>query len=48
MDNKKYLAISGAIFGFVSVGHILRGLFQLSFAIGGWSAPMWRRGLLSL
>lgn len=29
-----------AIFGFVSVGHILRVLFHWSFAIGGWSAPI--------
>ena len=40
MGNKTYLAISGAIFGLVAVGHILRVMFNWSFAIGGWSAPM--------
>ena len=40
MDNKIYLAISGAIFGLVAVGHILRVIFNWSFAIGGWNAPM--------
>ena len=39
MDNKTYLAISGAIFGLVA-GHILRVMFNWSFAIGGWNAPM--------
>ena len=40
MGNKTYLAISGGIFGLVAVGHILRVMFNWSFAIGGWSAPM--------
>jgi len=40
MGNKTYLAISGAIFGLVAVGHILRVMFNWSFAIGGWNAPM--------
>ena len=40
MGHKTYLAISGAIFGLVAVGHILRVMFNWSFAIGGWSAPM--------
>ncbi len=40
MDNKTYLVISGAIFGLVAAGHILRVMFNWSFAIGGWSAPM--------
>jgi len=40
MDNKTYQVISGAIFGFVAAGHILRVMFNWSFAIGGWNAPM--------
>ncbi len=40
MDNKTYLLISGAIFGLVAVGHILRVMFNWSFAIGGWDAPI--------
>jgi len=40
MGHKTYLVISGAIFGLVAVGHILRVTFNWSFAIGGWSAPM--------
>ena len=40
MGNKTYQVISGAIFGLVAVGHILRVMFNGSFAIGGWSAPM--------
>ena len=40
MGQKRYLAISGAIFGLVAVAHILRVMFNWSFAIGGWSAPM--------
>ncbi len=40
MDNKTYLLISGAIFGLVAVGHILRVMFNWSFAMGGWNAPM--------
>ncbi len=40
MDNKTYLVISGAIFGLVAVGHLLRVIFNWSFAIGGWNAPM--------
>ncbi len=40
MDYKTYLLISGAIFGLVAVGHILRVMFNWSFAIGGWNAPM--------
>ena len=40
MGNKTYLAISAAIFGLVAVGHILRVIFNWSFAIGGWSAPI--------
>ncbi len=40
MNKKTYLAISGAIFGLVAAGHILRVMFNWSFAIGGWNAPM--------
>ncbi len=40
MDNKTYLLISGAIFGLVAVGHILRVMFNWSFAIDAWRAPM--------
>ncbi len=40
MDNKTYQVISGAIFGFVAAGHILRVIFNWSFALGGWGAPM--------
>ncbi len=40
MGNKTYLAISGAIFGLVALGHILRVMFNWSFAIGGWNAPI--------
>ena len=40
MDNKTYLLISGAIFGLAAVGHSLRVMFNWSFAIGGWNAPM--------
>ena len=40
MGNKTYLAISGGIFGLVAVGHILRVIFNWSFAIGGWNAPI--------
>ncbi len=34
MDNKTYLLISGAIFGLVAVGHILRVMFNWSFCDG--------------
>ena len=40
MGNKTYLVISAAIFGLVAVGHILRVIFNWSFVIGGWNAPI--------
>ncbi len=41
MANKAYVIISGTIFGLVSVGHIVRVMYNWSFEIGGWSAPLW-------
>ncbi len=41
MDSKSYFMISGLIFALVAVGHIIRVMYNLSFVIGTWNAPMW-------
>ena len=38
---RRYLHITGAIFGIVAIVHILRLAFGWPAQIAGWSVPMW-------
>lgn len=38
---RRYLQISGAIFGIVTIVHILRLAFGWSAEIAGWNVPLW-------
>lgn len=41
MNTKPYLAITGAIFFFVGLLHLLRLIWNWPAQIGGWSVPGW-------
>lgn len=41
MGKKVYLAISGVIFGLLSLAHILRVINNWAFEIGAWNVPLW-------
>jgi len=40
MNNRSYLVVSGAVFGFVAVLHLLRVVNGWAVVVGPWSAPM--------
>jgi hypothetical protein len=41
MTSKDYLKVSGSIFAFVSVMHLLRILNHWVFVFGSWMFPYW-------
>ncbi len=41
MNPRAYLVISGAVFGLVALGHLLRVVNGWTLVIGSWSVPMW-------
>jgi len=41
MSHKAYLSVTLTIFAFIALLHLLRIVFDLEVAIGGWSIPMW-------
>ncbi|MGB3563779.1 MAG: hypothetical protein WBH75_03605 [Thermoanaerobaculia bacterium] len=41
MSSRAYLVISGTIFGFVAILHLLRVVNSWAVVVGPWSAPMW-------
>ena len=41
MNDKAYLAVSGTLFGLVSIGHLMRLIMQTPVQIGTWTFPMW-------
>jgi hypothetical protein len=38
---KRYLQISGAIFGIVALVHVLRLVFGWPAEVAGWNVPLW-------
>jgi hypothetical protein len=41
MKESRYRAISGVVFGFVALGHLVRAVLQLPVQVGATSVPMW-------
>ncbi|MFQ5452575.1 MAG: hypothetical protein ACE5D6_00105 [Candidatus Zixiibacteriota bacterium] len=41
MSSKKYLMISGIVFGLVALSHLLRTVFWLEIHVGTWMVPFW-------
>ena len=38
---KKYLFVSGIIFGSIAILHLIRAIMNWQFIIGSWSVPVW-------
>ena len=36
-----YLRISGALFGLIALGHLLRLLYRVPAELGQWIVPLW-------
>ena len=41
MNRERYFLITAIVFTVVTLSHLARIVFGWSFAIDGWSAPMW-------
>jgi len=41
VKQKAYFAISGIIFGLVSILHLIRAQFEWNFDLGPYSFPVW-------
>jgi uncharacterized membrane protein YbhN (UPF0104 family) len=38
---KYYLRVSGALFGLIAIGHLLRLLYRVPAELGQWVVPLW-------
>jgi hypothetical protein len=38
---RSYLRVSGALFGLVGLGHLLRLLYRVPAELGQWVVPLW-------
>lgn len=41
MKDKPYLIVSGALFGLITFGQLMRLTLQIPVQIGEWSVPLW-------
>jgi len=41
MNDKTYLIVSGVFFGLITIGHLIRLIFQVSVQIDSLILPMW-------
>ena len=41
MNDKAYLIVSGVFFGFITIGQLIRLIFQVSVRIDSLILPMW-------
>ncbi len=48
MTQKKYILVSGIVFGVVSLLHLLRIVIGSDLIIGSWATPSWFSGITFL
>jgi uncharacterized membrane protein len=41
VNRRRYFLVTAVIFSVVGLVHLVRIVFELEAAIGGWSVPMW-------
>ena len=41
MNDKTYLIVSGVLFGLVTIGQLIRLIFQVPVQVGTLNLPMW-------
>ena len=41
MNNKTYLIVSGVLFGLITIGQLIRLIFQVPVQLGSLNLPMW-------
>jgi len=41
MNDKTYLIVSGIFFGLITIGQLIRLIFQIPVQIGSLNLPMW-------
>jgi len=45
MNDKTYLIVSGVIFGLITIGHLIRLIFQIPVQVGALNIPVWPSAL---
>jgi hypothetical protein len=45
MNDKTYLIVSGVIFGLITIGHLIRLIFQIPVQVGTLNIPVWPSAL---
>jgi hypothetical protein len=45
MSQKTFLGVTGVIFLFVAIVHLLRLIFKWEVVLAGWPAPVWLSGV---
>lgn len=41
MNDKPYLIVTGALFGLITLGQLMRLTYQIPVQIGAWNIPLW-------